>query len=119
MKDWLRNNAAVQIPPSGADLLARQAHQSDHVKKLSVRLATAKKMLEQLETKASKWLGHDQFSATADDTWHGLRLLHENVEIELGSSPLLANDFPTWDLKGPLIDHYSATQAHKRENRKT
>src|SRR3546814_19456994 len=74
MKDWLRNNAAVQIPPSGADLLARQAHQSDHVKKISVRLATAKKMLEQLENKESKWLGHDKLRATDDDPWTGQRL---------------------------------------------
>src|SRR3546814_9247747 len=115
MKDWLRNNAVVQIPPSGADLLARQAHQSDHVKKLSVRLATAKKMLEQLEPKASKWLGHDQFSATAADTWHGLRLFHENVEIELGSSPILANDFPPWDLKGTIIETYYETQANQMD----
>src|SRR3546814_18773699 len=89
MKDWLRNNAAVQIPPSGADLLARQAHQSDHVKKLSVRLATAKKMLEQLGTKASKWLGHEQFSATAADTWNGLRLFHAKVELELGRMEII------------------------------
>src|SRR3546814_10667439 len=50
MKDWLRNNAAVQIPPSGADLLARQAHQSEHVKKVSVRLDTAKKMRSEEHT---------------------------------------------------------------------
>src|SRR3546814_18458394 len=73
-------------------------------------------MLEQLETKASKWLGHDQFSATAADTWHGLRLFPENVEIELGSSPILANDFPTWDFKGPLIEPYYEPQANKMDN---
>src|SRR3546814_5300865 len=72
-------------------------------------------MLEQLETKASKWLGHDQFSATAADTWHGLRLFHENVEIELGSSPILANDFPTWDFKGTLIEPYYEPQANKMD----
>src|SRR3546814_12223652 len=86
MKDRLRNNAAVQIPPSGADLLARQAHQSDHVKKLSVRLATAKTMLEQLETKASKWIGHDQLSATAAETLPGQRHFPTNEETELGSN---------------------------------
>src|SRR3546814_11554658 len=63
MKDWLRNNAAVQIPPSGSDLLPRQAHQSDHVNTIPVRLSTAKKMLEQMETKESKCIAHDQCRA--------------------------------------------------------
>src|SRR3546814_12041284 len=50
MKDWLRNHAAVQIPPSGSDLLAKQANHTHPLKTLPARLATAKTMPDNLET---------------------------------------------------------------------